>query len=200
MSVTEITSIASRSSHITFIFVISGALVANALRRVPNADSDLTASLRRPGRPRVLYRGREILVVVAQQRLQLCAGILGDSPRCGGRRGAKSGSHYVVQHQLQRLQVCADARETVLIAVAAAMRRAAATMCGAETAAAATAVRRCPDGSFSLRWLPQRGEQQRPSAALSSGGRGLQASPLRRHHVAHRQPEESVFHNWRLPK
>ncbi|KAJ1203311.1 hypothetical protein NDU88_007099 [Pleurodeles waltl] len=34
---------------------------------------------------------------------------------------------------------------------------------------------------FSLRWLPRRGKQQRASAALSSGGRGLQASPLRRH-------------------
>ncbi|KAJ1183561.1 hypothetical protein NDU88_000379 [Pleurodeles waltl] len=65
------------------------------------------------------------------------------------------------------------------------MRRAAATMCGAATAAAAmtTAPRRCPEGGFSLRWPPRQGKRQRASAALSYGGRGLKASPLRRHHV-----------------
>ncbi|KAJ1092395.1 hypothetical protein NDU88_005505 [Pleurodeles waltl] len=66
------------------------------------------------------------------------------------------------------------------------MRRAAATMCGAATAAVVTvtALRHCPEGGFSLLWPRRQGKRQRASAALSSGGRGLQASPLRRHHVA----------------
>ncbi|KAJ1188023.1 hypothetical protein NDU88_004788 [Pleurodeles waltl] len=58
---------------------------------------------------------------------------------------------------------------------------AAATMCGAATlaAATATAIRRCPESGFSLRWPRRQGKRQRASAALSSGGRGWQASPLR---------------------